>query len=526
MYLCYDIRGIQAFVFQIPRLKHIIGGSALIDRFDRKTVPELAETNDWKLICAGGGKGAFSCSNLSQADAIRAALMNQAKAFGADIRFGLHADYSEAAHCADHLYPYLPENLQGHPCPESGLYPVEDESTHPVIKSRHVFGSDKMARWFENRLLSPDLFQLPPGLPGDKLAFFHNVDDGSAGSKALGSRNRWAVICMDGNGMGSQFRVMAERNQPEKALLPWISEVGAALDGCTAQACRAGIGYVVRTWLSDEKVRKSLERGAFEEDNATIIPIRPLVVGGDDIAVLCHSAYAATFVSEACRVFETESLEYAEKAHAKGIELWPATGGRITISAGILYCSTSLPLATAIPYAETLLAMAKSRGRALTDESSVGPSPACVDFEVITESLLDHPATRRARQQLRFFDKDIGEVVDLTMRPYALDDFNALLKFEALKDKDGEPLPGTILHELHSALSQAFHDRAVFRHRLAKHQGKLADALGENPDGPSNGSRWQSVSASESGQKGRCTDILDMALLFQESRRMEKETAR
>lgn len=42
MYLYYDIRGIQSFIFRIPKLKYIIGGSALIDRFDRTTMGEVA----------------------------------------------------------------------------------------------------------------------------------------------------------------------------------------------------------------------------------------------------------------------------------------------------------------------------------------------------------------------------------------------------------------------------------------------------------------------------------------------------
>ena len=33
-YLCYDVKGIQSFIFKIPKLKYIIGGSALVDIFD------------------------------------------------------------------------------------------------------------------------------------------------------------------------------------------------------------------------------------------------------------------------------------------------------------------------------------------------------------------------------------------------------------------------------------------------------------------------------------------------------------
>ena len=62
MYLCYDIRGIQSFIFRIPKLKYIIGGSAVIDRFDRETIKNLMLPQGCERLFTGGGKGTFSCS--------------------------------------------------------------------------------------------------------------------------------------------------------------------------------------------------------------------------------------------------------------------------------------------------------------------------------------------------------------------------------------------------------------------------------------------------------------------------------
>ena len=53
---------------------------------------------------------------------------------------------------------------------------------------------------------------------------------------------------------------------------------------------------------------------------------------------------------------------------AKKKELWVATNGELTISAGILYAPVTLPLSEAIDYAESLLASAKSKGRDLKEE--------------------------------------------------------------------------------------------------------------------------------------------------------------
>jgi hypothetical protein len=524
MYLCYDIRGIQSFVFQIPRLRYIVGGSALVDRFDRKTVPELASRHGWTLISAGGGKGAFAC-DLTQADRIQSTLIKEVHAFGADIRFGRDDDYSEAAHCADRLFPYLPRNLDGHPCEESGLYPVKDGGIHEVVERRIRDHGDELGRWFEKRLLKKDAIDLIPGLPADKLAFMRDVEAGTPGSHAIGGHNRWAVICMDGNDMGTQFGAM-QANAGGQGMIDWVREMSKALDACSVKACLAAIQLVAKEWSGEARTGQLIQdEQCHDESGALVLPVRPLVVGGDDITVLCHASYAASFVREACRVFDEESRKLATKAaKEKGLTLWPATGDHITISAGVLYCSTSLPLATAIPYTEKLLAMAKRKGRALKTSGEKMPSPACVDFEAVTESMIDDPQTRRERE-LFFLDGDLrNERVELTCRPYAIEDFGAL-QDEVAKLK----LPGTILHQLLPSLRAGYHDRRVFRWRIAKHQPDLAAALEEDENEARigafpKGSRWKRSGTDANGWT-RQTDVIDLALLAQESRRTTQEDA-
>ena len=249
MYLCYDIRGIQSFIFQIPRLKYIIGGSARVDRFDRRIVPRLAAESGWDLICAGGGKGAFRAASQEQCDSIQASIIAAVREFGADVRFGRHEVYSEAAHCTDRLFPYLPDNLKGHPCKESGLYPVEGGDVHEVVRARDWSCGEHIPRWFEEQLLESGEVELPLGLGVGPLGFMRDVDEGTPGFGVLGKRNRWAVICMDGNDMGSQFRWMTDTNRDEAAMIPWVKEVGKALDTSSRKACLAGMKRVLAAWV-------------------------------------------------------------------------------------------------------------------------------------------------------------------------------------------------------------------------------------------------------------------------------------
>jgi hypothetical protein len=148
-----------------------------------------------------------------------------------------------------------------------------------------------------------------------------------------------------------------------------------------------------------------------------------------------------------------------------------------------------------------------------------------VDFEAVTESLLDHPQARRDRE-LIFVDGDLEDVrVELTRRPYTLEEFEALTmelrKPDVLKD-----VPNTILHQLLPGLRRSHSDRQVFYARLGKHQKELFQALEEGHGSSSpKRSRWRkdSTKNDETGKNRTIlsTDLIDLAILAEEVRRME-----
>jgi hypothetical protein len=485
IYLCYDLRAIQSFIFRVPKLKYIVGGSALVDRFDRARVPEIAKSCGAELIFAAGGKGTALCRDTSVADALQQALRDEAGRFALDIRFGRAEEFSAAAHAADELHPFIPELCAGHPCEMSGLYPVADgarDGIHESIRRRIFDRKEAIHRHFEARLVAetPDF---GPGLLGRGFRFLGNIEpnepEGRAGRRALG-RDRWAVICMDGNDMGRQFREASKR--PGVDLPAWIRAMSGALDRCAVAAATSGIERVVRLWSKDHG-NDGIDACEFEGE--VVLPIRPLVVGGDDIILVCHAAYAFEFAKSASRAWRKQAeLEASRHGRTAGLELWPATGNSLSISAGILFASASLPIHVAVPYAEMLLASAKHEGRARAAEHKgpEQPSPAMIDWESVVESVLDTPAARRQRE-LVFLDGDLGNngrhpQIELTWRPYELAEFEGLEQ-DALEHL--QPLPNSIRQEILPALRQGAHDRTLFRLRVAKNQPKLASMLEEKP---------------------------------------------
>jgi len=505
IYLHYDVKGIQSFIFKIPKLKYIVGGSALIDRFDKETMPNL-EFSGAKHIFSGGGKGTFLCDSEVDAKKLKREIIKEAHSIGIDIRFGQNESYSQAAQHADELYSFIPKMHGGKPCPESGLYPIEEgEEIHPVIHARRYSRGDKVFRRFENSLLL-DGCGLIPGKSKDELEFFHNVNsedgDGKNGAFSLGNRNRWAVISMDGNDMGMQFRTQIKNNLNPEDMQAWIQEMSKTLDENTTRATLAGIQRVVSEWAGSKKGKESVIK-----EGTITLPIRPLVVGGDDIVVLCHSSYAITFVKEVTRIFE--------KSSKKKSELWPATKGKLTISAGILYTSVTLPLHTAIPYSEALLGSAKTHGRKSVKDGEA--SPACIDWEQITDSVVDTPAAKRQRE-LIFFDEEINRTVKLTQRPYTMEEFSFV---EELAEKYGHDrkfkLPRTIRHKILPALKKGYNERLAFSAEIKKNHSDLFQSICEYKG-------IDNIWETDKEKKEQSIKLIDALMLLEEDSRMEKET--
>ena len=441
----------------------------------------------------------------------------------------------------DH-YTFLPDESDGHPCAISGLYPVTSYSgkgkahdIHPVVYRRiydrppGVDAKDAVVNdALENRLLVPGKLRLPPGLNDTTLKFFRSVDEDDDSSPedrieatrakaALGNRNRWAVICMDGNDMGRQFQTLGETDHENLKIETRASNMSSALDRCAHAATLSGLQQVLKYWGEDAK-RIQAATYSWDDCKKTILPVRPLAVGGDDIIVLCHVSYAMDFVLEASRIFS----EHSEKLNIDG-DLWPATGGKLSISAGILYCPVSLPLHSAIQYTELLLASAKNKGRESKQDNA--PSPACIDWENVTDGMLETPSARRKRDLL-FIDGELsdddpeGVSVSLTERPYRIEDIPTLLE-----DCDRySQYPTSIWQQVLPGLSQPYFDRQMFLAKLGKNYPELAKDLKEDLKPDKNGrfgkSKWRQIDTI------RTTPVVDAIKILEERGRMQNKTVK
>jgi hypothetical protein len=181
-----------------------------------------------------------------------------------------------------------------------------------------------------------------------------------------------AVIHADGNGLGNIFLNFKDLAGTEdgRQYLESYRKFSLALDVCTTNAF--GIAAA----------------GMQQKIQWTDLPLVPIVLGGDDLTVICDGQYAIRFTLEFLRAFEIQtSLDDDE--HCGGIIskiAFRAFGvNRLGICAGISIVKPHYPFHAAYELAESLLKSAKQVKHFGGGDRS-GPSLSALDFHILYDS--------------------------------------------------------------------------------------------------------------------------------------------
>lgn len=173
---------------------------------------------------------------------------------------------------------------------------------------------------------------------------------------AKGSKHSWlAVVHIDGNGMGLIIKSILE-DHPEK--FKALKEFSTELGKCTVNAFTTAIKEVVIPYGSKD-----------DEGNLTL-PIRPLIIGGDDVTVIIRADLALEFTHSYLEAFEKETNE-ANLHNNSGI----------TACAGIAYVKEKFPFHYAAHLAEELCVYAKNK----SDRKA-----SCIQFHKVQDSIIDN----------------------------------------------------------------------------------------------------------------------------------------
>jgi len=250
-----------------------------------------------------------------------------------------------------------------------------------------------------------------------------------------GEDSHIAIVHIDGNDTAQRF--MNQRSLED------IRRLSKTFKAATFEAFKKMLEEVVKNIENFDKI--GLKLG--QSHNKTILPLRPIIIGGDDI----------TFVSEGrlgiwlAKIF----LEHFSKQTVSDSE-------PISACAGIAITRTKYPFYRGYRLSEELTRIAKNSRKKENDNGS------WIDFHFAYGGFSGTLGDIR-REQYQSCDG-----TRLILRPYKIDDFNELLIGVAeLKGKGGSKFPRSKLMDLRQVLYLSEAEQELFLRELMARRLKL-----------------------------------------------------
>ncbi len=357
-----SVQGIQAFIFQTNKLKDIVGASELVKKMcDKIFKDEFLAHGEIIVTAAGNVKCIYNneidCKNTVLKFPKRVMEMSPGITISqAVVTLQDGNSESDFKAACDELEKRL--QAQRNKRPKSlttGLMTMERSRATGLpavcIDKENNFldectQSKRMALGKNNEMqleLCKDFFGIDTTINEVALNF-----------KDITLHNDWlAIIHADGNGLGE---VVARKSSNLEELKKFSENLDKATKSAAVLACK--------------EIAK-------EKDIDIKQAIRPIILGGDDMTMVCRADIALEFVLAYLTAFEIE-------AHKK-------IGTELTACAGIAFIKSSYPFHYGYQLAEALCGKAKSDAKSATiKEANNGKIPSCLMFHKVQSCFVEN----------------------------------------------------------------------------------------------------------------------------------------
>lgn len=388
-----SIQGIQSFIFQTNKLKEIVGGSALVEKVCTHYFEDfLKERNinyseDAAIIQAAGNiKFEFQrredCENVVLN--FPRCVMNMAP--GITVSQAV-VEVEEGGSFTDGIQNLedklrIQRNKANYVSAQISSFMMAETARRTGGVGKYV--NDEVIDYTQNaKIRENGNNRLYLALTGYKYVsdvekiweLDDLVKDKSAEEelKPITSKNsNWiAVVHADGNNLGKKLIALYEASMPSEMLRTAIKAFSLTLDKATKEAAQEAFSDII----------------APERKNGAKMPVRPILIGGDDLTVVIRGDLAVPFTNSFLKAFEKstrrlfQNLE--EELGLASYNLGWKEG--LTACAGIAFIKPKYPFHYGVDMAEKLCKKAKK----ISKKCNAEYAPSSLFFHKVLSSFFD-----------------------------------------------------------------------------------------------------------------------------------------
>jgi len=334
-----DVLGVQRYVFASKRLRDAVAASWLV-HWATAADGALAESGGDVLLASGGNAILRFLDEARARDFVARytrRLYDEAPGLEVVVAHQIH-DIDGIASALERLQvdlaraklervpsvPQLGISVTA-PCRVTALPATGFDPQDPTIPlSRMVL------RWREHEVRERATNRWDTFLHGDeRFAFPPEIDDMG---RTRGDTSLVGVVHIDGNGIGEKIttwlRRCVEDSRPDDTVLEQLRAWSAALDGVGHRSLASVAQRVTRAINADGRIKTALcPTSGFElrrSGSQILLPLRPVLLGGDDLTFLCDGRIALDLAETALDAFSGDIPNLDRVTACAGVALVPA----------------------------------------------------------------------------------------------------------------------------------------------------------------------------------------------------------
>lgn len=402
--LFFEARGIQSYIFDSGKMKEMVGASELVknlcgddldavlkDHLKLEEIKPTCKADSAKILNLKANEIFFSRRSggvftaLFAEETVRDRFLEIwtlivsskvpglefvcAVSEGEDIAALIKESYGKLAQNRNNPMVMLPE--------ATSMHILAPRTGKPAVKNEHEAGDKKVwldeasvtKREVKSNVLSDSFlsdeyqskYKFPSNLEYD--------DEGKTEFPFLSGSRYLGLIHADGNGLGQALIRIREEYKNGAEYATMLRLFSDSLEKATKKAAQKATNQLI-SQLGEKNLEKKY------------LPMRPLVLGGDDLTVFVRADLAMQFTEDYCNAFESCTEECFADLHKESNGIIPK---KLTACAGLAYVKNNQPFMDAFNLTESLCSASKKVSKAI-DMNNV---PASVTSMIVSNSFIE-----------------------------------------------------------------------------------------------------------------------------------------